>query len=84
MGQPEQISVYYESSDKYYEYYDYITNIHIFAKIYYGQTAYRTGRNTIKQQTLLLKILIQTTSASNKTKTDFGAMGISLNVVTLI
>ena len=82
-GRPEHKSVYYDSSNKYYEDYDYTTNIHKFAAVYEDQTPRRAGRNTIEEQTLILKMPIQPTAAANKTKTDFGAMGIALNGVSL-
>jgi hypothetical protein len=80
-GQPEHKSVYYESSDKYFEDFDYATNIYKFAAIYQGQTPRSAGRNKIEKQTLILKIPAQPTPAANKTETDFGAMGIALNGV---
>ena len=81
---PEHKSVYYDSSHKHYEGFDYFTNVHKYSKVYEGYTGKGprpAGRNKIEKQTLILKMPVPPSPASNKTETSFGAIGIALNGV---
>ncbi len=81
-NQPEHESVYFEASNHHHEDFDFETNVHKFDGVYDGsQHAHSAGNNMIESQSIVMKMPISPSEASNKTNTPYSTIGLAMNGV---
>ena len=81
-NQPEHESVYFEDDNHHHEDFDFKTNAYKYDAVYDGsQRTGSAGQNMIEAQSVVMKMPITPSEATNKTNTPYGTIGLAINGV---